>query len=69
MKKDPTRRLRPPLPIEAEEVPADEIGPEARNAVAPALAKLIAQAVRRGIEIGELIVEDGVVRVNSKRGE
>lgn len=69
MKQNPTRRARSPLPIEAKQVDPDEIGREAREAVAPALAKLIAQAVRRGIESGELIVENGIVRVNSQGGQ
>ena len=46
-----------------------EIGLAAREALAPALANLIAQAVRQGIASGELVVEDGIVRVNRNRGQ
>ncbi len=66
MKGKPSGHRRPPLPVQPVETNPDEIREAARKAFGPALAKVITEAIQRGIEQGELVVEDGVVRVNHK---
>ena len=63
-----SRGKRRPRRLSVEAVPFTEVGQrQTGHSVGPAITELVVALVSQKLEAGELVIENGIVRVNPKR--